>query len=277
MTRWISVSRPMTGSRRSSSAYLVRLRPNWSSTLELLRSLRLRPVPRRGGAPLGPAAGAGQHPHDFLARAVGVDVQVVEDTGRHTLALPHEAEEDVLGADVVVAQRQRFAQRQFEHLLGPRREGDLALRLVVALAHDAGDFSADLFQADFEGAKHPRGHAVGLAQEPEEEMLRADVVVAEHPRLFLGQDDHLARSLCEPFKHHCFLLSPDARACKHFAHDPSPYLVDLGAFQIIGLYIHMVHYDMSRLEPAHQTEGRLCGQSRSARPSPAPGPPVRPI
>ena len=112
----------------------------------------------------------------------------------------------MLRADVVVAQRQRFPQRQLEHLLGPRREGDLALRLVLALSHDAGDFAADLFQADFEGAKHPRGHAVGLAQQPEEEVLRADVVVAEHPRFFLGQDDDLARSLCEPLKHHC--LSP---------------------------------------------------------------------
>ncbi len=82
---------------------------------------------RRARAPLRAAGGTGQHPHDFLTGAVGVDVQVVQDTGRHALALPHEAEEDVLGAYVVVAQRQRLAQRQLQHLLGARRERDLSL------------------------------------------------------------------------------------------------------------------------------------------------------
>ncbi len=73
-----------------------------------------------GGAARRTAAGTGEHPHDFLAGAVGVDVQVVEDAGGHTFALPHEPQQDVLGADVVVTQRQRLAQRQLEHLLGPR-------------------------------------------------------------------------------------------------------------------------------------------------------------
>ena len=183
---------------------------------------------RRGTAGR-PAAGTGQHPHDFLAHPVGVDIQVVEDARRHALALAHEAQQDVLGADVVVAQRKRLAQRQFEDLLRPGREGDLALRLVIALAHDAGDLAAHLFQADLQGAQHPRGHAVGLAQEAQEEVLRADVVVAQHPRLFLSQDYHLSGSFCEPFKHHFFLLSPDARAREHLAQDPGPYLVYLGA------------------------------------------------
>ena len=36
------------------------------------------------------------------------------------LVLPDQAEQDVLGADVVVVQLQRLAQRQLQHLLGPR-------------------------------------------------------------------------------------------------------------------------------------------------------------
>ena len=51
-----------------------------------------------------------------------------EHLGGHALALADEAEEDVLGADVVVAELQRLAQRQLEHLLGARREGDVARR-----------------------------------------------------------------------------------------------------------------------------------------------------
>ena len=205
MTRSISVSRPMTGSSLSSSAYLVRLRPNWSSTLELLRSLPS--VGRGRGRPAGlPPGRAGQHPHDFLAHAVGVDLQVVQDAGRHSFALAHQSQQDMLGADVVVAQRQGLAQRQFQHLLGPGREGDLSLRLVVALAHDAGDLAPHLFQVDLERAQHARSHSVGLAQETEQQVLGADVVVPQDPGLFLGQDDDLAGSFCESFEHHVSLL-----------------------------------------------------------------------
>ena len=46
-----------------------------------------------------------------------------EHLGGHALALADETEEHVLGADVVVAELQRLAQRQLEHLLGPGGEG----------------------------------------------------------------------------------------------------------------------------------------------------------
>ena len=175
----------MTGSSLSSSAYLVRLRPNWSSTLELLRSLLSAAA--AAAAPRGPPPRrAGQHAHDLLAHPIGVDLQVAQDPRRHAFALAHQPQQDVLGADVVVAQGQGLAQGQFEDLLRPRREGDLALRLVVALAHDAGDLTADLFQGDFERAQHARGHPVGLAQEAEQQVLGADVVVPQDPGLFLG-------------------------------------------------------------------------------------------
>ena len=43
-----------------------------------------------------------------------------EHLGGDALALAHEAEEHVLGADVVVAELQGLAQRQLEDLLRPR-------------------------------------------------------------------------------------------------------------------------------------------------------------
>jgi hypothetical protein len=40
----------------------------------------------------------------------------------------------------------------------------------------------------------------------QEDVLGADVVVVEHPGLFLGQDDHPAGSVGEPFEHLLLLL-----------------------------------------------------------------------
>jgi hypothetical protein len=37
--------------------------------------------------------------------------------------------------------------------------------------------------------------------EPEQDVLGADVVVVEHLRLFLGEDDHPAGSVCEALEH----------------------------------------------------------------------------
>ena len=58
--------------------------------------------------------------------------RLTEHLGGHALALAHEPEQDVLGADVVVAELQRLAQRELEHLLGPRRERDVAGRRLDA-------------------------------------------------------------------------------------------------------------------------------------------------
>ena len=197
ITRSISVCRPTTGSSLPSAASFVRLRPNWSSSFELFDFSPARP-------PCGPAlapAGAGEHADDLVADLLGVGVEVEQDARGDALVLAHEAEQDVLGADVVVAERERLAQRQLEHLLRARRERDLAGRDLVALADDAGDLGAHLFDGDVEGLEHARGETFLLAQQPEQDVLRADVVVLERPRLVLCEDDDLASSLCESFEH----------------------------------------------------------------------------
>ena len=54
----------------------------------------------------------------------------------HALVLTDQAEQDVLGADVVVVEPQRLAERELQHLLGPWRERDVpALRLALARLH----------------------------------------------------------------------------------------------------------------------------------------------
>jgi hypothetical protein len=43
--------------------------------------------------------------------------------------------------------------------------------------------------------------------ETQQDVLRTDVVVVEHPGLFLGQDDNPSRSVGEPLEHALVLLT----------------------------------------------------------------------
>ena len=175
---------------------MVRLRPNWSRSFELFDF-------SPGGPALGlPApAGAGEHADDLVADLLGVGVEVEQDPRGDALVLAHEPEQDVLGADVVVAERQRLAERELEHLLGARRERDLPARDLVALADDPRHLRAHLLDGDVERLEHARGETFLFAQQPEQDVLGADVVVLQRPGLVLCENDDLASSLCEPLEH----------------------------------------------------------------------------
>src|SRR5919204_302554 len=190
MIRSISISRPITGSSLPSAASLVRLRPNWSSSFE---DFLPSPVP----AP----PGAGEHADDLVADLLRVGVEVEQDAGRNALVLADQAEQDVLGADVVVAQAEGLAEGQLEDLLGARRERDLAGGDLLAGADDPHDLRADALDGDVEGLEDPGGQALLLAKQAEQDVLGADVVVLEGPRLLLREDDYLAGSLCESLEH----------------------------------------------------------------------------
>jgi len=57
---------------------------------------------------------------------------------------------------------------------------------LVALADDACDLGAYLLHRDVEALEHPGGEPLLLAQEPEQDVLGADVVVLEGAGLVLG-------------------------------------------------------------------------------------------
>ena len=203
MIRSISVSRPITGSSLPSSASLVRLRPNWSSSFE---DFLPSPLAAAGAGALAAAAGAGEHPDHLVADLVGVGVEVEQDAGGDALVLTHQAEQDVLGADVVVAERERLAQRQLQDLLGARRERDLSGGDLLAGADDPHHLRADALDGDVERLEDAGGQALLLAQQAEQDVLGADVVVLERARLFLGQDDYLTGSLCESLEQRSLYL-----------------------------------------------------------------------
>jgi hypothetical protein len=57
--------------------------------------------------------------HDLRAHTLDGDVQALEDASGQTLLLTEQAEQDVLGADVVVLERSRLLLRENDHLPGP--------------------------------------------------------------------------------------------------------------------------------------------------------------
>ncbi len=204
MIRSISVSRPTHGSSLPSAASFVRLRPNWSSSFEdFLPSPGAEPEPEppAAGLPLAAPAGSGEHPDHLVADLLRVGVEVEQDARGDALVLAHEPEQDVLGADVVVAEAERLAQGQLEHLLGARRERDLPGGDLLTGADDAHDLRAHALHGDVEALEHASGQALLLAQQSEQDVLGADVVVLERSRLLLRENDHLAGPFCESLEH----------------------------------------------------------------------------
>src|SRR5437016_939786 len=176
------------------------LRQVAAELVEQLGALRL--LAGRSAAPALtlPAAGAREHADDLVANLLGIGVEVEQDARRDSLVLANEAEQDVLGADVVVSERKRFPQRQLEDFLGARRERDLTARDLVALADDACDLRPHLFDRDVEGLEHPRRETLFLAEQPEQDVLSADVVVLERPRLVLRENHNLPSPFSKAFE-----------------------------------------------------------------------------
>ena len=124
-----------------------------------------------------------------------------QDLRGDTFALADEAEEDVLGADVVVAELQRLAQRELEDLLGAGGEGDVTRGSLAAVADDLFDLGAHGLERDAERLERLGGDALAFVDQAEQDVLGPDVVVVEQARLFLRQDDDSAGSIGEAFEH----------------------------------------------------------------------------
>ena len=189
MTRSISFSRPMTGSSLPARAASVRLIPSWSTVGVLLA--RFVSWAGAGGRALG------QDPDDLVADLVEVHAERLEHAGGDALALADEAEQQVLGADVVVAEAARLVDRELDDPLGPRRQADLADDRPVAAPDDELDGGPDLGQLDVHVLEDARGDALALAHEAEQQVLGPDVVVVEALRFVLGERQDLARSVRE--------------------------------------------------------------------------------
>ena len=103
----------------------------------------------------------------------------------------------MLRADVVVTEAARFVDRQFDHALRSRRQPDLADDRTVTAADDEFDGGAHLREFDVHVLEDARGNTLALADEAQEQMLRADVVVVEPLRFVLRKRQDLAGAVRE--------------------------------------------------------------------------------
>ena len=158
---------------------------------------------------------------DLLAHPVQVGAELDQHLGGHAVALADEAEQDVLGADVVVAELQRLTQRKLKHLLGPGRERDMPGRRLLALADDLLDLLPHSVQADAQRLQCLGRYTFTLMDEAEQDVLGADVVVIEHPGFFLRQDNNPPRSVGKPLEH---LVVSSQHGGGIGSHGAEPYL-----------------------------------------------------
>jgi hypothetical protein len=124
-----------------------------------------------------------------LTDAVEVGAELLQHLGGDTFAFTDEAEQDVLGADVVVAELEGLAERELEDVLGTRRERDLTGRLRLTFPDDLLDLLTDRFERDIQGIERSRTGPFSHVDQGQEDVLCPDVVVVEHPRFFMSEGD----------------------------------------------------------------------------------------
>ena len=93
----------------------------------------------------------------------------------------------MLGADIVVAETAGLVNGELNDLLGARGKADLAHDGAIAAADDELDGGTDLVELHAEVREDLRGHPFALADEAQEQVLGADIVVVEAERFLLGK------------------------------------------------------------------------------------------
>jgi hypothetical protein len=156
------------------------------------RSSRSAPPSRRRAA---------QQLERLLAHALAVHAELEQHLRRHALALADQAEQQVLGADVVVAQRARLLDRQLEHALGAGVKGISPIGHGAARgAHHVLDLLADAVEIEPRLLSTVR-RCPRLADDAEQQVLGADVVVLQPGGFLARQVDDLADSFGEFIVH----------------------------------------------------------------------------
>ncbi len=176
MARSISFSRPMTGIELLLASELGEIAAEAIEGRRLAAALLAFATFAAAFFAAGAAAAAplafgsfetvAEQVEHFLADFLELEAEVHEHLGGNALLLAQQAEQDVLGADVVVVQVAGLFHRVFDDLLGARGLRQLAHRDHVGSALDELlDLEANLAKIDVEVLEHVGGDAAAFFDE----------------------------------------------------------------------------------------------------------------
>jgi hypothetical protein len=168
---------------------------------------------RRAGAGLAAAAGAlhalfgalvagTEEVEDLFADFLELEAEVHEHLSGDAVVLAEKAEQEVLGADVVVIEVAGLFDGVLDDLLGAGSLGQLAHGHHLGPGLDELlDLEADLAQVDIEVLEHVGADAGAFLHEAEQDVLGSDVLVVEALGFLVGQGHDLAGAIGEAFEH----------------------------------------------------------------------------
>ena len=139
---------------------------------------------------------------DVLADGVEAHPLFHEDRRRDRALFAQDAEQQVLGADVVVQEPVGFFGRELEDALGFRAEGNLDRGRDLLAEHGAAlDFLADAFEGQVRPGENPARQPLALADQSQQQVLGLDRNAAELARFVAREEEHAPRSFRVAFEH----------------------------------------------------------------------------
>ena len=143
-----------------------------------------------------------QELHDVVAHRVQPHPLFHQDGGGNGSLLAQDAEQQVLGPDVVVEQPIGLLRRELEDTLGFGAERDFdRCRDLLAKHRPAFNFLADIFERQVGPGEDPAGQAFAFPNEAQQQMLGLDRNAPELACLVAGEEEHAPRSFGVPFEH----------------------------------------------------------------------------
>ena len=143
---------------------------------------------------------------DVLADGVQAHPLFHQDGRRHRALFAQDAEQQMLGADVVVQQPIGFFGRELQHALGFRAERDLDRGGHLLAEHGpAFDFLADVFERQVRARENPARQALAFANQAEQQVLGLDRNAAELAGFVAGEEENSSGPFGVPFEHPGYL------------------------------------------------------------------------
>ena len=138
------------------------------------------------GAGCAATARVAQNSVGFGSNFVQSYAQTLQHSGCDAFTFPHQANEQVLRADIGVVHAPGFVYSEFNYFLGAGGESDLALGWLFSSTDDELYRRTHLAQVNCQAGEHPGRHAFGFAHKSQEDVLGPNIVVVKPLGLFLS-------------------------------------------------------------------------------------------